>query len=234
MDSGRRSAWGLEASPSLIAVTLSPAQVVTWLSLTIECWDDDENTMEIRKKSRKSTAIQSTQTSGHYSSLLLFVYDMFRSFIRPSSGGRYKYVKEKCAVERALPWQSTWYNTLNILLQHTSSIFTCILFLTMVEWTTETCRREIIMKDIQSSDGMLCGLDCCRLPVTTGCCCLNSRKMWKVSICEASFSGHNTVIHYRCLPFLFMLTNKFVLCRRTRAAKTAYFIVCMFEARRIR
>jgi len=42
-------------------------------------------------------------------------------------------------------------------------------------------------------------VDC--LSRTTGRCCLNSRKMWKVSICEASFSGHSMVIQYRCLHF---------------------------------
>ena len=161
--------------------------------------------MKIRWTSARSRGGQQQScphniTSEHYISLLLFVY-MFPSFIRPLSGGRYKYMKENCAVEGTLPWQSTWYNTLNILLQHTSSIFICIFFLTMVEWTTETCRREIIMKDVWSSDGMLCGVDCCRLPVTTGCCCLNSRKMWKVSICEAFFSGNSMVIQYRYLRF---------------------------------
>jgi len=39
------------------------------------------------------------------------------------------------------------------------------------------------------------------LSQTTGCCCLNSRKIWKVSICEASFSGHSMVIQHRCLHF---------------------------------
>jgi hypothetical protein len=42
-------------------------------------------------------------------------------------------------------------------------------------------------------------VDC--LSHTTRCCYLNSRKMWKFSICEASFSGHSMVIQYRCLHF---------------------------------
>jgi len=45
----------------------------------------------------------------------------------------------------------------------------------MVEWTTETCHREIIIGKWTCSVGVLClcGLDCYWLTSTTGLCCPN-------------------------------------------------------------
>jgi hypothetical protein len=40
--------------------------------------------------------------------LLLFLYDMFQQFIKPSLGGGYKYIKKKSATEVAAPSQSMY------------------------------------------------------------------------------------------------------------------------------
>jgi len=82
---------------------------------------------------------------------------------------------------------------------------------------------------------MLCVLDCCRLPVTHNGTLLSQLEEDVEGVDLRGFLQRAQYGHsVQMSPFLFMLTNKFVLCRRTRADKTGYFIVCVFEARRIR
>ena len=82
---------------------------------------------------------------------------------------------------------------------------------------------------------MLCELDCCRLPVTHNGMLLPQLEEDVEGVDLRGFLQRTQYDHSAQMsPFLFVLANKFVLCSRTRAYKTEYFIVCVFEARRIR
>jgi len=72
---------------------------------------------------------------------------------------------------------------------------------------------------------MLCGLDCCRLPVTHNEMLLPQLEEDVEGFDLRGFLQRAQYGHsVQMSPFLFMLTNKFVVCRRTRADRTEYFI----------
>jgi len=90
-------------------------------------------------RSVSSNLIHTNTTPKHYSSFIV-TRDMFRSFIRPSSGWRYKCLKEKCDVQEALH----------------STIFLCEL-VSSTWWSNE--RPEHVAGEITVNEHIMFG--CC-------------------------------------------------------------------------